>query len=31
LALDVDVDGALLVKLKDGSIRKILVGDVSLS
>jgi len=30
LALDVDRDGALAVKLENGTIRRVLVGDVSL-
>jgi len=30
LALDVDHDGALVVRLKDGTIRRVFVGDVSL-
>jgi len=30
LALDVDQDGALAVKLENGTIRRVLVGDVSL-
>jgi BirA family biotin operon repressor/biotin-[acetyl-CoA-carboxylase] ligase len=31
IALDVDADGALLVQLSDGSLRRYLAGDVSLS